>query len=118
MINKSQILEKLLFSYPIMMLYYSNLKKIMKDSRLKKLKNISLTIFYIQITFHTYQCFTGTRCNPTIGRLCNSIALLFGITHTLIYLYSYCLTKEKSLFLNLSISSYMVLSHLTHIKLL
>ena len=111
-----QVIEKLVFSYPVMILFYFIINKSLDVSEFFILKIISLTIFFIQILFHTYQLVFAFECTPNVttnvGIICNKIALIFGIVHFSILSYSYLIKRKNITLIGLCIAAYMILSHL------
>jgi len=110
-------IEKIFFSYPIMILFYFCIKKSIHKNYFK---HISLFIFYIQILFHTFQLLFYYQCTPKKNLLCNKIALVFGLIHFIIFIFHYKNENKNNIFyfIGIFISFYMILSHIIHIKII
>lgn len=110
----NHIIEKIFISYPIMILFYFC---IIKSINNKYQKYISLSIFYIQIVFHTFQIIFNYECTPKKNLFCNKIALVFGLVHFIIFFVNYSINNIYCL-IGLFISFYMILSHIIYLKLI
>ena len=80
--------EKLFISFPVMFVFFFSLLKTFQNTQYQYIKRLVFTIFTLQIITHIVQLFTGFKCTPSeknpINKLCNIIALVFGVT--LLYL--------------------------------
>lgn len=122
MILSGNQIDKLIISYPIMILLYISIKRSLNYDKVKNLKYVSLIIFFIQLIFYTYKLCSDSEVNIesknyNINYILNMISVLIGITLCIIFVYSFMNKKDKFALVGLCISIYIIFSHLFVIQL-
>lgn len=110
------VMEKLIFSYPVMFIFYLSVNKSFNFQKNITFKALLNYIIYLQVSFHTFQVLSGYKCTHITNIYCNKLALFFGIIHFITLFSNYLDERNPITIIGLLISIYMILSHVVTIK--